>query len=134
MSEWSGKRRGLFINLYHWNFDVSNSFNDPGDHLHWNWPIQESFYYPGADIAYMDAEDVLHHCGINVPRLNYAGQQINYKLDLTALYQCASDDNLFDIPMPFGIHPIKGVHWATEGTGINGALWIAVHNMRMQSF
>lgn len=131
VSEWAGKQSGMFINLYHWNLDVSNATNDPGDNLRWNWPIQQSFYYPGADIAYMDAEDIVHHCGIYVPRLGYTGQQINYNLDLTALFQCASNKGLFEVPMPAGIHPIKGIHWAVEGTGINGALWIAVHDMKM---
>jgi hypothetical protein len=136
MSEWGGKQRMLFINLFHWNLDVSDSEGDVGNHLHWNWPIQQSFYYPGADIAYMDAEHIQQYCGIYVPELIYIGDEYPYNLDLTALFQCASGNNtenknLFDVAMPPGSHPIKGVHWAVEGTGVNGWLWIAVHDMKM---
>jgi hypothetical protein len=79
----------------------------------------------------MDAEDMLHFCGFDVPRLTYVNQQIDYGLDLTTMFQCASDQGLYEVAMPGGIHPIKGVHWAVEMTGVNGALWISVHDMKM---
>lgn len=133
MSEWQGKRRGLFITLAHWNYD--NSSSNPGDFEHqfkWNWPMLESFYYPGAEFALIDAEDMQFHCGVSVPRLTSVGQEIAYNLNLWWLFQCISNLNGWDSPMPsFPAPAILGVHWAVEMTGENGKLWTSVHDMQL---
>ncbi|MHB9102623.1 MAG: hypothetical protein ACYC2E_14030, partial [Sulfuricella sp.] len=117
----------LFIDLFHWNIE-----NHLAGALDWNWPIQEDYLYPGADLAFFDAEDVAISCGITVPRLESIGQQITYNLDLQGLFQCASDHGLFRDAMPTTSNlPIRGIHWANEGTGVNGWLWTSVHAMTM---
>ena len=129
-TSWSGKPRGLFITLAHWNIDWSSA-SEADVSTKWNWPMQESFFHPGVAFAVIDAEDVNAHCGISVPRLTTIGQEISYDLDLQSLFQCASNLGLYEAPMPFGFHPIEGVHWAVEMTGENGWLWPSVHDMKM---
>ncbi len=107
-----------------------------GTHSHWNWQMQESFHHPGADVAFMDAEDVGALCNnpdMAMARLRNVGHNANYSIELDDLYRCASDNNLFDTPMPtIAPVPITGVHWVNEGTGLNVGLWTSVHNMRMR--
>ena len=93
--------------------------------------MQESFYYPGVEYAYMDAEDVNSLCGFSVPRLTTIGQEISYDLNLQSLFQYASNLGIYETPMPYGYHPIEGVHWGVEMTGENGWLWPSVHDMEM---
>lgn len=121
--------RMLFIDLFHMNVD---------DHLagasDWNWPIQEDYLYPGADLAFFDAENIAATCGqvLAVPRLTLIGQQFTYNLDLQGLFRCASNQGLFRTAMPTTSNlPIRGIHWANEGTGVNGWLWTSVHAMYM---
>ncbi len=92
--------------------------------------MQESYFYPGAEFAFIDAEDVQSHCGISVPRLTSVGQEITYNLNLWWLFQCISNLNGWDSPMP-SFPAILGVHWAVEMTGVNGKLWTSVHDMQL---
>lgn len=132
-TSWGSKSRGLFITLAHWNFDNSDAA-DPARQFtpfRWNWPMQESFFHPGVDWVFIDAEDIQPLCGFSVPRLTSIGQEISYNLDLQALFQCASNLGGFEVPMPGGIRPIEGVHWAVEMSGENGWIWPSVHDMKM---
>jgi hypothetical protein len=59
-------------------------------------------------------------------------QDVAYRIDLTALYTCVSNRNLFTEPMPTNADiPVTQVLWANESTGIDGDLWIDVHDQRM---
>lgn len=121
--------RMLFITLFHDNID--NNIAGTSD---WNWPIQEDYLYPGADLAYIDAEDVATYCGpeLDTYRLTTIGDKFTYKLDLQKLFICASNLGLFRNTMPATSNlPIRGIHWANEGTGVNGWLWTSVHAMTM---
>lgn len=129
-TSWSGKTRGIYITLAHWNIEHTTA-TKAFDKLKWNWPIQESFYHPGVEFVFFDAENLSSRCGISVPRLTSIGQQISYNLNIQSLFQCASDLGGFDVPMPYGYLPIEGVHWAVEMTGDDGWLWPSVHDMEM---
>jgi hypothetical protein len=131
---WGGKARGLQITLYRWGFE--NSTIPPAlerfvTQYQWNWPMQESFYHPGVEWAFMDAEDVQYFCGFSVPPLTTIGQQISYDINLQSLFQCLSNRNAWDTPMPSSTLYIQGVHWAVEMSGANGAIWTSVHDMKM---
>lgn len=122
--------RMLMINLFH------DHLNDGFIGRGWNWPLQQAFYFPGADIAYMDVEQVPGHCsGYTIPApFWYIGQEITYDIDLQKLFKCASDGGLFRTPMPSTSNVmLRAVHWALEGVGSNGWLWVAVHNMQMHN-
>ncbi len=132
-SHWGNRDRGIFIALAHWRKPWSNSTTPT--HTHWNWPITNSMYSPGSDNIYIDAEDVHSICPTvaNVPRLLTQTQQVNYNIDLNALFCCLSDipgSYGFDQPMPLtGSFPIHHVEWINELTG-TGSLFTSVHNMR----
>lgn len=121
--------RMIQLNLFH------DTLNDGFIGRGWNWPLQQAFYFPGADIAYIDVEQLPTYCsGYSVPRLTTLGQQVNYDVDLQALFQCASNGGLFRDPMPTTSNVmLRAVHWATEGIGSNGWLWVSVHDMRMHN-
>jgi len=134
MASWGGKKRGLFINLFHDNINFSGFDSEAynGGHKVWNWPMQESHLYPGADFAYLDAEDMSSLCGIYVPRITSPGQQITYTIDLQDVFQCASNRGLFVTPMPLLSQvPIKKISWGNEWFGTDGAIWTSVHGMRL---
>lgn len=132
---WGGKARGVQLTLYHWGIENSKIPPDPpafAAQEKWNWPMQESFYHPGVEWAFIDAEDVQYFCpSLSVLRLTTKGQQISYNINLESLFQCLSNNNAWDTPMPGSILTISGVHWAVEMSGVNGALWTSVHDMKM---
>lgn len=122
--------RMIQVNLFHDN--LNDGFIGRG----WNWPLQQAFYFPGADIAYMDGEKVAWYCtGYSLPaQFSSIGQTINYDIDLQKLFKCASDWGLFRDPLPTTSNVmLRAVHWAVEGVGSNGWLWVAVHNMQMHN-
>lgn len=146
ITEWGGKKRGLFINLKHVGnlTDWSTSFND-GTYLRWNWPIGESFFHPGVDFAYIDTEDFGYaypipyypnRCYIpssKAPQMTSTGVDYQFELDLTELFRCASARGLFETAMPSTTElPILGVHWGVELSGWEGHIWASVHDMKMQ--
>ena len=133
ITSWGGKRRGLFVLLSHWEYDTSDATTFTRQ-IKWNWPMQESVYYPGVEWAYIDAEDVISHCGLSVPRLTTLNQQISYDINLHSLFHClgSSSKNGWDTPIPTAqVLFITGVHWAVEMTGENGWIWPSVHDMKM---
>lgn len=133
ISNWGNKPRGLFITLAHWNIDNSQSNGTFEAQYEWNWPMQESFYHPGVEWAFVDAEDVAYYCsGYSVPRLTTINQEISYDINLQTLFQCISNWNGWDTPMPSsGAIPIHGVHWSVEMSGTDGWIWPSVHEMKM---
>lgn len=134
--EWGGMPRMLFLHLFHdgqipegdWEFSTPTT---PGLNRKWNWLFPDSSLYPGAEVAYMDKEDLVHHCGFSLPALPYQ-TAVNFTIDLQAIYRCASDNGLFDVPMPDDAEiPITGVHWATEIYGEGVSLYATVSGNRM---
>lgn len=146
-AKWGGLDRMIFLNLMHTSNYQFSTPSSPGLAHKWNWPIQESFYYPGAAIAYMDAEDLYTHCDMSIASqsLGYrstalpSSQQVelSYTIDLTRLFRCASDHDLFgdaaSDELPSTVVDVTGVHWANEVAGPNAALWTSVHDMRIVS-
>jgi hypothetical protein len=54
---------------------------------------------------------------------------VQYGVDVTGLFACASDLNLFSSPMPWSqTVSLDGFHWYLEAVGTSGALWISVEN------
>ena len=57
---------------------------------------------------------------------------LTYEIDLQPLYQCAARWGGWSNGMPTTADiPITSIDWAVEGQATSGALWVAVHNMRM---
>jgi len=55
-----------------------------------------------------------------------------YDIDLQPLYECATRWKAWSNGMPATPNiPVVSVDWVVEGQGSGGALWTAVHNMRM---
>jgi hypothetical protein len=130
LANWGTKPKAIFITLYHYNIQNSVPPGNPARN-HFNWPITQSALYPGAEIVYIDAEDMAYYCGFDVPLLA-PQQDIAYRIDLTALYGCVNKRNLFTEPMPSTADiPVTQVLWANESSGIDGALWIDVHDPEM---
>lgn len=130
LANWGTKPKAIFITLYHFNIQNSVPPGNPAIY-HFNWPITQSALYPGADIVFIDAEDAGFYCGFDVPSLALH-QDVAYRVDLTALFTCVSNRNLFTEPMPATADiPVTQVLWANETTGIDGDLWIDVHDQRM---
>jgi hypothetical protein len=144
-AEWEGKPRGIFFTLYNFNVSFSHPEGDPlrpaslpFSKFHWAWPIEESFFHPGGDLVFGEIDAIDQACGgVLGPaqRLNEAGQQRSYLIDLQTVFRCVSDLGGFDSPMPaFSPVPILGVGWANELTGPDTALWTSIHGMRMLWF
>ena len=130
LANWGTKPKAIFITLYHWNIQNSVPPGNPAIY-HFNWPITQSALYPGAEIAYIDAEDMAFYCRFAVPLLT-PQHDVAYRIDLTTLYTCVSDRGLFTEPIPANADiPVTQVLWANESTGVDGALWIDVHDQRM---
>ena len=133
-SDWGTYPKAIQINLFHWGWEDMSGWGK----LDWNWPINESTYYPGARFLVVNAEDLQGLCGMNVPQLTYPSADVNYSIDLNALFHCADQYGMFNEPLyeplPATANiPITSVSWATEGSGRDGAVWIDVHDMRMVS-
>ncbi len=134
VAQWAGVPRMLFVDLLHHGIDSCDDAAPTGDcagAVDWNWPVQESYLFPGADLAFLDAEDVDRLCGFPVTRLTTAGQEVDYDLDLGALFHCASDLGLFLDPMPAHPVPVRGIHWVDEGQGETGVLWMSLHSVEV---
>jgi len=137
---WGGIPHQIQLLLFHPNYDASffdvetRTFSIPGENFKWNWPAKGSFWYPGADIAFMDAEDATYGCpGVSVPAMTVVPSERTYSLNVGNLMRCASDHGLFNSPMPSVADvPVTGIHWANEVAGVNAALWVSVHGMKMQ--
>lgn len=130
VANWGTRPKAIFITLFHYNIQNSVPPGDPATY-HFNWPITQSALYPGAEIVYIDAEDANYYCGFDVPALALQ-QDVGYTIDLTALFSCVSNRNLFTEPMPTTADiPVTQVLWANESTGIEGDLWIDVHDQKM---
>jgi len=135
-AEWGAHPKAIQIALFH---QTSGTYlaqttlaSSP-----WEWRYTQSGYYPGAIFVSTRAEDLPVHCGFSLPAL-VLHQDVHYSLDLQRLFQCMSDHGLFvddygvNDPLPATKDiPITIVNWADEGTGVNGALWTDVHQMRM---
>jgi len=149
LTNWGGKNRGILLRIVHEGSANTGSNNDL-DRV-WNWPLEESLYYPGNDWAFFDANLVRSTCPNliqEIPRIRpcdknseahcNAGMDVEYIIDWQALFECASDRNLFQDPLPLNQTniPIQGIHWAVEnygttGTSAGSSLWMSVHDMRM---
>ncbi len=136
---WDGKPRMAMVSLY-----GSGRYGDgrpfrhrTGDkrfaHGHWNWNVRESFFYPGADIVYVDAADLIAE-GLPLPKLDRAGQEADYVIDLQQLFTIASRSEHgvhFDSPLPSDADlPVFGVHWAVEVSGSQSYLGCSLRHMR----
>lgn len=141
-ADWGTHPKAIELHLFHSGkpFDYQGSFGA----TNWNWPIEESVYYPGARFVFINAEDVQTLCGFSVAALQSVGDEINYSIDLDALFHCVdgltgigpggTNVPMFDEPLPQTSDiPITAVSWATEGSGKDGGVWVDVHNMRMVS-
>ena len=125
--------RMIQLNLFH-DGDDDSSAGGPGK-LRWSWPFAEDTFFPGAEVVYFDAEDVQALCsGYSVQRITSSNTNVDlsYDIDLQPLYQCAARWGGWSNAMPTTANiPITSVDWAVEGQSRSGALWVAVHNMRM---
>ncbi len=121
------------LNLFH-DGDDDSSAKGPGK-LRWSWPFVEDTFFPGAEVVYFDAEDVEVLCpGHAVRRMASSDSNVDlsYEIDLQPLYQCAAHGDGWSNGMPTTADiPITSIDWAVEGESTTGALWLAVHNMRM---
>jgi hypothetical protein len=127
IASWDGVKHLLFV---HQLGEDQLDFNAvPPARSHWNWPVQESFYYPGAEVAAFANGHVAASCGLNLPRLAVDGRWLQYSVDITRLFGCASDLNLFSSPMPAAQDvALDGFHWYIEAVGSSGALWLSIEN------
>ena len=129
VANWGAYAKGIFVLLYHDNLETSLPPHRPAVNK-WQWPIADSVFYNGAEIAYVDAEDVDYYCGFPIPFL-LVGEDVDYRIDLTLLFRCMSDQGLFSEPLPATQDiPITQILWANEATGVNGGIWIDVHDMK----
>ena len=130
VASWGTSPKAIFITLYHYNLQNSVPPGVPAV-FRWSWPITQSAFYPGADIVYVDAEDMGYYCNFDVPSLALH-QDVAYRIDMSALFRCVSNRNLFTEPMPATADiPVTQVLWANESTGIDGDLWTDVHDPRV---
>jgi hypothetical protein len=126
-------QRMIQLNLFH---DGNSDSSASGPYtMQWSWPFTEDTFAPGAEVVYFDSEDVQLLCsGYSVPRITSSNSNVDlsYDVDLQTLYECASRWGGWSNAMPTKADiPITSVDWAVEGQGTSGALWVAVHNMRM---
>lgn len=128
-ADWGTYAKSIFVMLYRDNMELSAPPAPPARNR-WQWPIADSVFYSGADIAYVDAEDVNTYCGFLVPFLT-VGEDVDYRIDLTRLFRCMSDQGLFSEPLPATQDiPVTQILWANEATGVNGGIWTDVHDMK----
>lgn len=102
----------------------------------WNWPVEESLFFPGAEMAVTNAATVTNKCsGINILTLYTTGSQRSYDIDLTDLFECASDvltGPFTNGGLPSGSINITGVHFFVEEANSEaGHLEIAVDSVRI---
>ena len=71
-------------------------------------------------------------CEIDIPRQSLEVGQQQYSVDMTAIFGCACDNNLFSTRMPsYADIDLDGFHWYMESVGSRGALWTAVEDPRV---
>lgn len=58
-----------------------------------------------------------------------AGQELDYDLNLSELFHCASNLGLVLAPMPAEPMPVRGIHWVNKGPGESGVLWMSLHGV-----
>ena len=130
IASWDGVKHMLFVNT------ISEGDLETGDQpparTRWNWPLRDSFYYPGAEVAMVSSAHLARLCGIDLPRQPLEVGSVQYAVDITSVFGCASDLNLFGTRMP-GSDDIEldGFHWYLESVGPSGALWLAVEEPRV---
>jgi hypothetical protein len=132
LAAWGTTPKAVFVTLYHYNIQNSVPPGNPAVN-HFSWPFAQSVLYPGSEIVYIDAEDMAHYCGFELPLLALH-QDVAYRIDLTQLFACANRLGLFTEPMPPDRDiPVTQVLWANESTGLHGDLWTDVHDPRMRA-
>ena len=130
IASWDGVKRMLFVNTIS-TADLDYGAGPPAK-MRWNWPVHESFYYPGAEVAMLSSAQLAGLCGIDVPPQPLVARPVQYSVDITSVFGCASNLNLFSSPMPgFADVELEGFHWYLESVGSSGALWIAVEYPRV---
>jgi hypothetical protein len=130
VANWGTKPKAIFITLYHYNLQNSVPPGNPA-RFQFNWPMTQSAFYPGADIVYIDAEDVDDYCSFGAPSL-VNRQDVDYAIDMTALFRCVDERLLFTERMPPTKDiPVTQVLWANESSGVEGYLWMDIHDPRM---
>lgn len=129
-SEWGGKRRGLFMNIF-WGDKLSYG---SGLHVKWNWQAKQSFERNGGDLALFNlgAESNNACPGLmNQTQIQFVGEQRAYAIDLTKAFSCASNLGLFDEPLPTDqVAPIVELGFAAE-TSFYNAIWASVHGIHL---
>jgi hypothetical protein len=135
ITSWNGINRLLFVNLL--VDGAMASQGDPAIRAKWNWPVLESFYYPGAEMVVFNTDSLRRNrsdrgCGIDLPALPRDGREQAYRVDVSALFACASDLGLFSDAMPTGELPLNGFHWYMESVGSAGWLWLAFEQPRVE--
>ncbi len=101
----------------------------------WVWPAKNSFYFPGADLAFLEAGKMLDLSSCSeslrqITELQEYQEMREYEIDLSELYKCADDNNLFRDKLPRNkTLAVKGVHWVIEGLGIEGELGVNIQDM-----
>lgn len=131
LAEWGTTPKAIFVTLYHFNIQNSVPPGDPAVNR-FSWPFADSVLYPGAEIVYIDAEDMDDYCAIQTPSL-VLGEDVPYRFDLTQLFACIDRLGLFTETMPKDRDlPVTQVLWANESTGLDGDLWIDVHDPQMR--
>jgi hypothetical protein len=130
IARWDGVKHLLFVNVI--SVDDLDYDALPPPKTRWNWPLEESFYYPGAEVAMVSSAQLARLCGIDVPPQQLAVGKMDYSVDITGIFACASDLNLFGTPMPaWQDVELDGFHWYLESVGTRGALWLAVEDPRV---
>ena len=130
IASWDGVKRLLFVDLA--GIDALDYDTLAPGKTHWNWPIEESFYYPGAEVAIFTTAALAARCGIDLPGLALDGRWLQYSVDVTGIFACASDLNLFTSPMPaWRDIALDGFHWYLESAGTRGALWLSIEDPRV---
>jgi hypothetical protein len=130
IARWDGARHMLFVNVI--GVDDLDADTQPPSRSRWNWPVQESFYYPGAEVAMVSSAQLARLCAIVVPAQPLAVGKLQYSVDITAVFGCASSLGLFSSPMPSaGDVDLDGFHWYLESVGTRGALWLAMEDPRV---
>jgi hypothetical protein len=130
IASWDGVKRLVFVNLLTTGDLVRDA--QPPSRAKWNWPLAESFYYPGAEIVMFNSAQLARLCEIDIPRQSLEVGHQEFSVDITGIFACASDQNLFSSQMPrYADIELDGFHWYLEAVGSTGALWIAVEDPRV---
>ena len=128
-SEWGGKRRGLFMNVF-WGTITYGA----GLKTAWNWQAKQSFQRNGGDLALFNlGPESNNACAglMNQTAMQFVGEQRPYSIDLNSAFRCASNLGLFDEPMPLEQQtPIVELGFAVETSHYN-YMWATVHGIHL---